>query len=472
MASVLLRRRVVRIRDVSRVVIRLGLLGLLMVWAMFVASPVWSQTCYEYRVQNSNGIGFSDWHPTPEGACEDGVASSASVTYVVTDVSKSRSGPDAPYAGQCSWLRTCNSGACGPQTVSLNYGWRVAVNGCPPPDQCDDNPALGVGQSFTTPLAPSSGGGDYCNAVSKCRMRVDRSVSVSGTTLYTVTHTNEQCSAGQEPTDDEEFQRESCTTTSAGNEFCLAKDGENCGWFNGEFVCLPQIDDDGCGVFSDGGRICGPDAPTPPVPDNDTPGNPAAPDDTIEARDDQGNETTYNYYDNDTVNNSHRPPGTSGDNPYDGDDGTGVGGGAGGGAGGGGGEGLMCDPESDAGCNSEGEAGEESDLREGWQCWAEGGDFAGAVAECFSDATEAVWNGLVNDASLLQIANETAAAWPAGGGGCPSDVVNIGWLNASFDFWEVPCTFLDDVEALLGPLFLLMWSLMGLRILLTIPGGE
>lgn len=438
-----------------------------MLWSMMVVVgiamclPAWSQstTCYEYQVQKASGSGFSGWHSTPEAACAAGSDSgNPQVIYALQNVSKARAGENSPYTGQCSWQRSCVAPSnCGVQTVTLNYGWRVAPNGCPPPDQCDDDPALGVGQSFTTLLAPSSGGGDYCNAVSKCRMRVDRSVSAGGTTLYTVTHTNEQCSAGQEPTDDEEFQRESCTTTSGGNELCISKDGENCGWLNGEFLCLPQIDHDGCDVFSDSSRLCGPDAPTPPVPDNGTPGQPADPDDVIQSTDSNGNETTYNYYNNNTVGNSARPPGNSGDNPFDGeDDGTGAGTGLNGAgnptSGGNGGGGSGGDGMDDDGCTEEdGCSGTLPSIGE------EG------VCESFAACTSEFWSR-VSAAPIVAAVANAGSSIPAGA--CPA--VNISMFGDTNSLSEPMCSvWSGSIAPIVGVIFLVMGAWISTRVVLS-----
>lgn len=477
MASLFLRRRPVRLRHVSRVVDgwierACFLAGVLIAAALWSASAG-AQTCYAY-----SAAAYTATFPTHAAACDYWITRQPAVSdfgSCVYSNAYSVESLDAPPGanGWCtvSRTRTGTFGTCLGNTVVTNPLAGVPIYArplpqCPPPDECDQGHPH-IGERFTTNIAPSAGGGSYCNAVSRCKMEVSASVSGGGETVYQVTHTNQNCDAGQEETDDDDFKRESCIATAGGNEFCMSKDGENCGWFNNEFVCLDQIEDDGCQAMSDGGRLCGSQAPTPPVPDDGTPGNPAPPDDRI-----TNIENNYwNYFSSGTVGNSHRPPNSGGDNPYDGDDGSGVKQPGRGGEDGGNSEGLMCDPSEDDGCSPEGESGVGEDPRQGWQCWGDSDGLAGAVAECFEFASQSVWNGLVNDSALLSVAVETAAAFPSGGGACPSDVVHIGWLGESFDFWEVPCMFLDDVESILGPMFLLGWSLVGLRILLTIPGG-
>lgn len=337
----------------------------------------------------------------------------------------------------------------------------------PPPPECDANHP-NVGKRFSS--VDAMGG---CDSESNCR--IDRSTQYCFGGFdgaegcfdqYVVT--NQQCSPGQE---DSEVPppSETCVTSAAGNELCSADGGDSCGWFNDEFVCFKRIESDGCQAMQSGGRLCGPDAPVPPVPDNGTPGQPAPPDDVVNIE----NNIT-NYYNNTTVSNSHRPPNSSGDNPYDGDDGSGTSpAGGSGGDGGGAGEGLTCDPSTDSGCTEDGEGGDpDDDPRGGWSCWADGEGFSGAVQQCFSSAAQTLYSTLIADSSLLNVAVLTADAVPSGGGSCPSDVFTIPFVGESYDAWEVPCMFLSDVESILGPLFLFGWSLIGLRILLSIPGGE
>lgn len=194
------------------------------------------------------------------------------------------------------------------------------------PEECSGSAADGVGDQFTSLIAPSGTSGDYCNAVSHCKMAVTSSVSIGGETVYTVKHTSEDCSAGADPPDSEEAEQGENCVSGSGGEFCLADQGENCGYVNDNFVCLSQIEDDGCAVFGDGSRVCGPNAPTPPVPDSGTAGQAAAADEEIEVTQ-AANTTTYNYYNSTTVAGSARPAGDSGDNPFDedGDDGDGKG---------------------------------------------------------------------------------------------------------------------------------------------------
>lgn len=202
----------------------------------------------------------------------------------------------------------------------------LATVPCPPPEECSGSAAEGVGDEFTTLVDPGADG--YCNAVSHCAMSVSSSVGVDGTQIFKVTHTDQECVHGAVPAPGpgDVTEGETCVTSASGMEFCLEPQGENCGYVNNNFTCLGSVEPDGCAVFPDGGRVCGAAAPTPPVPDSGTAGQPAMPDESVQAT--NGSVTNvFNFFDSTTVNNSSRPPGNSGDNPYDGeDDGNGTGG--------------------------------------------------------------------------------------------------------------------------------------------------
>jgi hypothetical protein len=137
-----------------------------------------------------------------------------------------------------------------------------------------------------------------------------------------VKFSGEACAGGEpeippaDPTPVDEPSGEICKESAAGTDVCTASAyGENCGYVNGNFVCLGKTDADECWVNPDGSRLCGDTAPTPPVPDNGTPGVKAAPTDQVSAVAPSGSGTTYNYYNSATVAGSSRDPGDSGANP-------------------------------------------------------------------------------------------------------------------------------------------------------------
>lgn len=310
---------------------------------------------------------------------------------------------------------------------------------CPDPDACVPQ-TPGVGDTFTSTVYPGADG--YCHAVSRCRMSVTPSVSLGGATIYKVVHTDQACASGVTPPPDEDDLNdgETCATSSGGNEFCLSPNGENCGYLNDSFVCLGQVEDDGCDVFADGSRACGTDAPTPPVPDNGTPGQEAEPDEGIDVNE-GGTTIAVNYYNQTTVNNSNRPPGTSGDNPYDGeDDGSGTGGGTGDGDGEGDGEcpeGATCD-------GSLPDAGEFEEICTFGEC----------AQEFFTR---------VQGAPIVAGVLSVGAGFPDGA--CPNWTLEA--FSQDYILSAPMCSIWDDVSPVLSAVFLVIWAWVATRIVLS-----
>lgn len=221
--------------------------------------------------------------------------------------------------GVCKWKRERLSDGTF-DSFQNSYFNRTTVP-APPPASCSGLASDGVGDKFTSSHFPGADG--YCNAVSHCKMKVSSSVTAGGATLYSITHSSEVCTHGAvpSPVGDQATPGETCGGASP--EFCLARAGENCGYLNDSFVCLPKVGETKCAVFGDGGRVCGNSAPTPPVPDNGTPGTVATPAATVQSTVNNVT-TTLNYFNATQVAGSSRDPGSTGDNPYD--DGPGEGG--------------------------------------------------------------------------------------------------------------------------------------------------
>lgn len=459
--------------------------GLVILFGVLLADHSWAQEqCYQWRVRS-----HLPWESSQEAACATFgawcesqppgfggvcVPSRENDTYVYGNEYggmgrwDGRPFPDDVY---CLILHyrirkeTGNKEITGSTAYSPSY---QQVE-CDEPPECDGSiDGREFQYQYTYGFSPPSA---MCDADTNCKYQRTGSVDICLGDRCAASYlgTGETCSSESPPDDPlDELGAEdgdTCIQGSGGDEFCSPNwpNKNNCGFLNDEWICLSAVEDDGCAALPSGGRVCGSEAPVPPVPDNGTAGVPAEPDLQITV-----NEVdTYNYYNSSTVSNSSRPAGT--DNPYDGDDdGDGAGKLKKGDGDGSIGEGLMCDPETDSGCNPDGDGA--PDITAGWQCWAEGEGVFDAVAGCFATATQGMWNTLSDQSALIGVIDESIDAWPSGGGSCPSAVVELAGEN--FDFWEVPCMFLEDVENVLSVLFMLLWSFIGLRILLDIPGGE
>lgn len=316
-----------------------------------VGSRIEAQTvCYQYKSNLTES-----WSNTPTQACAPVFAqwdANTQYSFNSRQVSETSSNNWACVAQQYTKSPPFGSVVFQGQ-VSSALTTRENPDGCPPPDQCSGLKSEGVGDQFTSLHYPGADG--YCNPVSNCKMSVDSSVEADGTTIYKVLHTDLSCAHGAvpPPVGDQAVDGETCG--GANPEFCLAKAGENCGYLNDSFVCLPKVGETECAVFGDGGRVCGNRAPTPPVPDNGTPGTAATPAAAVTSTVNNVS-TTFNYFNATQVAGSSRDPGASGDDPYDEE----------------GGDNGDCDPATE-------ECGEGS---------VSGGEFCSAEPVCTGDAIQ------------------------------------------------------------------------------------
>lgn len=247
---------------------------------------------------------------------------------------------------------------------------------------------------------------------------------------------------------------EKCITGSSGMEYCHnPTGGGNCGFVNGEFVCLKNIKNNGCKVMSDGSRVCGKDAGTPPVPDNGTPGIPATPDQEISAKDSGGTTYNYNFYSSTTVGGSSRDPGSSGA-----PQGSGQNGGNGTGSG-------VTDGDGEGEDDGEGiDTGDGSELSGFGQCMAEnGGVSLVAMTSCASSAFGDAWDGLTSSPLISAITGISAAMGTPGA--CPSYPITI--FGETHDLMEFGCSMMAEQGALLQLIAMVIWSLFGIRIVLS-----
>lgn len=395
----------------------------------------------------------------------------------------SRSGPPEVVSSQHRlWadiyfeydLQACPDLPAGEQMVprsDAGVGYRTSDCPAEGSTQCDGSI---TGQRFTrTYQYGGSAPGSYCDTDSMCRVRrsgLDVCLGDPGQCVASYIGTEETCGGDGVMGTPSRDRGEDCVVGPSGLSLCAGPAMRpGCGYLDGEYVCVEATQPDRCIETESGRMLCADDAPMPPRPDDGTPGVPAPPDDEM-AVVDQTREPPVvervQIYDPSTVGNSSRPAGDGSDPWAD----------QVGGRGGGSAEsdqdggGLTCDPSSDQHCDGDGAAGEGDDPRSGWQCWADGEGLASSVAGCFAAAAQGAWTQLHSESALISAVTAIAGAWPESVGSCPSAVVTL--LGETFDFWAVPCEMLAYVEPVLSPLFLLLWSVLGLRILLTIPGGN
>lgn len=366
---------------------------------------------------------------------------------------------DPPPNGCSTTLRATRThrvtGATSSASAVTSCSTVTTPNQCPPdPDECDTNHS-NFGSSFT-----GLGLDDLCDEDSHCKAKAGNGACGGGVCVSTFTIVNESCSVGDPTSPNPPPNDESCVTGGEA-EFCKSgqdsDDPKNCGFLNGNFVCLDQTDNDGCQVFGDGSRVCGPNAPTPPVPDNGTPGQPASPDGSISSTNSSGTTNIYNYYNNTTVASSNRNPGASGDNPYDGeDDGTGAGSGlnsAGnstrGGNGSGNGDGNGTD---DDGCSEE----------DG--CTGTLPSIGDAVAcESFSGCLDQFYSRLVNSPILAAISN-VGNSFPTGS--CP--VVNITMFGETNSLSAPMCdVWSGTIAPIIAVMFMVIFAWVSTRIVMS-----
>ena len=280
--------------------------------------------------------------------------------------------------------------------------------------------------------------------------------------------TGETCGEPEEPpppspvpeTDPRE-NGEWCETSVEGHEYCFQPDSNNCGYFDDDYVCLDAIGDDECWVDPDGSRLCADSAPSPPVPDNGTPGVPATPEDTIA----HGGEETeeYDHFTPEQGAGSARDPGDSGANPANPDSGSPAGG-TGSGPGGGGSGGTGVDPTADdsasggATCDTapvcDGDPIQCAVLQQQWQARCVEEPTAGELVEeiGFSDEELGVGGG-----TEVEI-GELDAEGPLGGSSCPAPLsITVMGQTISIDAWAPAC----DFATMFAPFVLVMGYLIG-----------
>lgn len=212
-------------------------------------------------------------------------------------------------------------------TVAQQDASRAAISEgteCEPHVPCEDLAnktfqvtASGVGDDF---LPPGTGCFGSCEAFQQANnQHVRTGPSGARDWLLRYKWTGLECDAPPPPSaGPADSTAEKCAGSGYQLEFCAGpQSGDNCGYVNDTYTCLPKAQPDKCFVGVDGSMLCAEGAKLPPRPDNGTPGTPANPDDQLVTVGDTT--TTYNFYNSTTVAGSSRPT-PAGSNP----DGTGV----------------------------------------------------------------------------------------------------------------------------------------------------
>lgn len=142
-----------------------------------------------------------------------------------------------------------------------------------------------------------------CKASPVETISADGSKNVSGRYTYTGDTCTDAPFIEKTPKDPQ-----GCVTGANGKTVCMSTPG--CGTVNGEAFCVSDAGASNCATNNVSGvRVCKGDAPTTSVPDNGTPGVPAAPDAVVTT---QPGSSVTNVYSSSTVSNSTNY-GTGGD---------------------------------------------------------------------------------------------------------------------------------------------------------------
>lgn len=404
-------------------------------------------TCYEYRAGRTNsGTGFTAWFKSPQAACAAGALPGATQAcagggtwhyeYSYTGIVHP---PGAPLWGVCEFQRrqvqdtgTCNLG--GPVTVQEELQ-RQETSDCSPGPCNTSHPDVGKEFVVSTSVPATA-----CHPITQCLMKRGPGVCIGESCIFKVTHTRESCVSVNDPPMENEPRGEKCIEEGE-DEWCMSEQGDrNCGWLNGNFTCLSSVERDGCAVLADGSRVCGPDAPTPPAPDNGIPGQRAEPDVEVQVTHNNNQTTTNNYYNSTTVNNSARDPGMSGDNPYDGrDDGSGTG----------------------------GTSGEDENPAEGYCPPGQTCDEAGENGEfgevCTFGECASAFVGRIQSAPIVAAVLNAGAAMPSGA--CPNWTLSA--FSEDYSLSGPMCDIFEEVSPILSGMFLIIWGWIATRIVLS-----
>lgn len=328
-----------------------------------------------------------------------------------------------PSASTANWSFTLDTGS--------GCEYDPGIHGCavdpPEPPDCSDFDGVQVDRFFSD----SEVGGAICAAppgdeVTGCEALVASptgfAACAGGQCFARVAFTGNQCGAEPDATGEVLVDEPGNTNCVAGGgvTVCAAQSSQNCGTVNGQSVCLNSIPPGRCTFLGNGGMVCASSASSPPAPTDSMGSSPATPDGSFNARG-ASNESgsDFNYFGPGTVASSGTP--TSG---------PGTGGG-----------GILPDEEGEDECTD---------------C-----DFSAPSigdAQSFGETTAAIFAGIESSPWGTAI---TAPVDELPAGACPEETFSMFGETYSID---VACDLWPTVEPILTACFLLVYVLIGIRI--------
>lgn len=462
----------------------------LLVGALFPVLGFAQSTCYKWH---AGGLWFGISNQPPSGEYMDGATECAAVAAWRDQI---YNGTPRDWTSETSV--TSSPGAAG-QGVTGSCGLQVVYTPATPAGTtyCNNNPSsCNPGESYSVALSsvqmlecpadcaekaneeflvqaidmndtftpPTEGCFEGCSAFARARQLWGRIGPVNQRNWLTeYQYTGLECEE-EPPIQGDEGDGEECIEGSE-LQYCRGpQTPDNCGYFNGEYVCVPSMGDDQCHVSTTGAMLCPEEASLPPKPDNGTPGEQATPDDELQMRDPETGDTiNIEYYNSSTVNNSARPPGTGNNTDGSGYTGDGSGDSEGECEGEDCGEGSVSGGEScDAAPVCEGDALMCASIEQSWRnrCVESPTDEDMLAAFGPKEQEGGGWFGDDTEYALPESLESTG--WI--GGSCPSDIpINLG---AQLGTVEIPISSWCEWMGLIGSLVMVSAYLGGLRIII------
>lgn len=222
-----------------------------------------------------------------------------------------------------------------------------------------------------------------------------------------------------------------CVTGPKG-QVCISKTEKNCGVFDGETVCLDEVPAGRCVLLAAGGAVCDGSEGSDAGP-KDEEGDLLEPSQLVELVDSEGNATDMKFFPSETVSQ-------------------GVGGVAGVGTAAATGEGVK-GPGAGHSVGVDGDGNSEFGGDPDGESWDSEGAMGGVLAGIASKG----WYGVIGG---------TASAL-SGAATCPSVVVDIDFIDASFDLFGAACAYIEPHYGLWTLLMQVAWGLLAMRIFWT-----